>query len=243
MRVSVVPVDSEVLGGTVLAIEDFSAADDFSEFECCYLETYHPVYVSSKISIERVADVHTLERHGFNLIECQIRAEFEIKGPFKTTAYDYRFERVTTEEALLPVLDIAGRTFTRDRFSMDPRIDPHVSGERYRRYVRRSFEVPNEAIYRLYDPMNNETVAFKTHRYLDDHTVLLLLGGVNPKFKNLGLGVVNTYSEFNELRRLGFYRGTTHISAANYDVFNVEIGRLGFRIVATFAVMRKIYDR
>ncbi len=243
MNVTLVPIDSEVLGGNVLAIEGFSAAENFQTFEGRYVDTYHPVYVSCKVPIEQIADVHALERDGFNLIECQIRAAFEIKTPLEPPAYQYAFERVETEEALLPVLDVAGRTFTRDRFSMDPRIDRRVSGERYRRYVRRSFEAPNEAVFRLYDAASGETVAFKTHRYLGNGEVLLLLGGVDPKFKKLGLGVVNTYYEFNELRRLGFSRGTTHISAANYDVFNVEIGRLGFRIVATYAVMRKIYER
>jgi hypothetical protein len=41
--------------------------------------------------------------------------------------------------------------------------------------------------------------------------------------------------------RMGVRRGTTHISAANYPIFNLEIGRLGFRVVRTFAVLRKLY--
>jgi hypothetical protein len=35
--------------------------------------------------------------------------------------------------------------------------------------------------------------------------------------------------------------GVTHISAANYPIFNLELGQLGFRVTTTFAVMRKLY--
>jgi hypothetical protein len=43
------------------------------------------------------------------------------------------------------------------------------------------------------------------------------------------------------MRRDGFRRAATHISAINYPVFNLEIGSLGFRVNATFAVLRKVY--
>jgi hypothetical protein len=45
----------------------------------------------------------------------------------------------------------------------------------------------------------------------------------------------------NELIRKGIKRGTTHISAANYPVFNLEIGKLGFTVLSSFAVLRKVY--
>jgi hypothetical protein len=141
------------------------------------------------------------------------------------------------------VLEIAATTFEHDRFSIDPLVGRDLSGERYRRYVQRSFSAPDEAVYRLRDPAAGNTVAFKTHRYLPGGEVTLLLGGVHPRCKGLGLGVINDLCELNELHAKGFKRGTTRISAANYPVFNVEIGKLGFRVRTTYAVLRKVYPR
>lgn len=241
MKATHIPIDSAVLGRNVLSIDDFSASEDFAAVESSYTAEYDPLYVSCKIPLERIAAIHRLERFGFNLVECQIRTKIDLRKEFDMAAVPYRFARVTTEAELEPVLEIAGTTFEHDRFSIDPLIGRAAAGERYRRYVRQSFDSPDEAVYRLYDPESGRTVAFKTHRYLPDHAVLLLLGGVNANWKRLGVGAINSYAELNELRRLGIRSGITHISAANYPVFNVEVGKLGFRVLTTFAVMRKIY--
>jgi hypothetical protein len=57
----------------------------------------------------------------------------------------------------------------------------------------------------------------------------------------MGLGVVASHFCFNQMRRDGIRRAVTHISAINYPVFNLEIGSLGFRVNATFAILRKVY--
>ena len=241
LKVSIVPIDSEVFGANVVSIDQFCAAD-FARTEAEYVAAHRPVYASCKVPLDRVADIHELQRHGFELVECQIRSSIELRREWDTSAYPYRFAEVTNHADLEPVLEIARTTFVHDRFSVDPRLDKQISGRRYCRYVEQSLEAPNECVYRLFDPTTDRTVAFKTHRLLDNGEVLFLLGGVHPKFQRLGLGVINSYCEFNTLRQKGFVRGYTHISAANHHVFNVEIGKLGFRVLATYAVLRKIYS-
>ena len=139
------------------------------------------------------------------------------------------------------MLEIAGTTFVEDRFSSDPLVGKPGSGERFRRYVLKSFRAEDEAVYRLLDPSNGRALAFNTHRYLSDDEVLFLLGGVHADLKAVGLGAANDYFLFNELMSKGVRRGTTHISAANIPVFNLEIGRLGFRVTAVYAILRKVY--
>ena len=242
MRIERIAIDSQVLGGSVLAIQDFDAAVDFLEFERGYIADFAPLYVSAKIPLERISDVQALEGAGFQLAECQIRSTIKLRKPYDVSAYPYEFERVVRQEDLDPVLDIAGTTFVHDRFTTDRSMNPSVSGARYQEYVRQSFLAPDEAVYRLMD-MEHRTVAFKTHRYLGGTEVLFLLGGVHSDYKKLGLGLINEYFEFNELIRKGIRKGTTHISAANYPVFNLEIAQLGFRVLTVFAVMRKTYSR
>ena len=242
MKIERIAIDSEILGGSVLAIQDFDPAADFAAFERGYIADYAPVYVSAKIPLERISEVHALEGAGFQLAECQIRSTIKLRKPYDVAAFPYDFERVVREEDLGGVLDIAATTFVHDRFTTDRAIDPAASGARYREYVRKSFVSPDEAVYRLID-REGRTLAFKTHRYLGGTEVLFLLGGVHPDYKNLGLGMISEYFEFNELIRKGIRKGTTHISAANYPVFNLEIAQLGFRVLTTFAVMRKTYSR
>jgi hypothetical protein len=241
MTVEPIEVDSYVFGRNVLSIRDFDPESDFAAFERDYLDRYDPAYVSCKIPMERVDDVHRLEDAGFHLMECQIRARIKLRKPYDTMAFPYDFERVTREKDLDEVLAIAGTTFEHDRFRNDSRIAPHLAGLRYQEYVRKSFRSSNEAVYRLIDRKSGSTVAFKTHLYVSEREVLFLLGGVREDLKNLGLGMINEYFEFNELIGKGVTSGVTHISAANYPIFNLELCQLGFRVTTTFAVMRKLY--
>ena len=242
MKAELIPIDSQVLGRNVLALQDLDTRLPFPEFEAGYLREWAPGYVYCKVPLERIEQVHHLERNGFNLIECQIRSAVKLRKPFNLDLFgQYAFAPVTREEDLAEVLDIAASTFVHDRWRADPFLPPDLAGERYRRYVRNSFQDPRESVYRLLDRETGRTLGFKTHRAVSEREVLFLLGGVHPEFKNLGLGLINEYFEFNELIARGFLKGVTHISAANYPVFNLEIGGLGFRVLTTFAVLRKVY--
>ena len=242
MNVEYIKIDSEIFGRSVLSIADFSSDEDLISFEKRYRDQYDPVYVSCKIPLENLGDIHALESHGFNLIEFQIRSMINLRKEYDVSKYHYKFELVKTENELQDVLAIARDTFVHDRFSIDPLIHKKISGERYAGYVSKSFYDENEAVYRLFESGNNRILAFKTHRYIGNDEVLFLLGGVHPDFKNLGLGPLNGFYEMNTLLSKGIRKGYTHISAVNYPVFNLEIGRLGFRVLAVFAVMRKIYN-
>ena len=241
MKVERLEIDSRVLGGNVLAISDFDPEADFAIFERRYVEDLHPIYVSCKVPLERISEIQVLESHRFALIEIQIRASVKLRKTNDISRFPYNFEPVTRDEDLTSVLEIAGLTFVHDRFSTDPRLAPEVSGARYREYVRQSFRSPDEAVFRLVDRASGQVVAFKTHRYVSEREVLFLLGGVHPDYKNLGLGLINEYCEFNVLMQKGIRSGITNISASNYPILNLEIGNLGFRVLTTFAVMRKIY--
>jgi hypothetical protein len=241
MIVEHLEIDSAVFGCNVLELRDLTAADDLDAEETRYIQQFHPAYVSCRIPLEELVTIHRLERHGFQFIECQIRSTIRLMQDYDVSRYPYEYQMVTTREALDEVLNIASRTVVHDRFTIDSAVRQGISGERYRRYVEKSFGAPDEAVWRLYDPASKQTLNFRTHRVIGTGEVLLLLGGVHPDFKGLGLGVIASYFCFNQMRRDGFRRAITHISAINYPVFNLEIGNLGFRVDNTFAALRKVY--
>ena len=234
-------IDSKAYGHPVLAISDFDPALDFDAFEQAYLAQHPSAYVACKVPMEELAAIHKLEAAGFRLVECQIRSELSIRKPHPVEAFPYDFVRVETEQDLEPVLAIAARTFVHDRFGIDPLVPAGVSGQRYRDYVSKSFHAADEAVYHLIDRQTGRTVAFKTHRYLSATEALLLLGGVDPECKGVGLGAINSYFEYNEFHRLGIKKVTTHVSASNYPILVLEISKLGYRVTQAFAVLRKIY--
>jgi hypothetical protein len=241
MYAELIEIDSRAFGRNVLSLHDFSPDEDFAAFERSYVREHNPGYVYCKIPIEHIDNVHILERHQFNLVELQIESCINLNKTHDTSRYGYQFEKVTATDVLQDVLEIAGSTIVHDRFSRDPLIPGHVSGERYRGYVMKSFHAEDECVYRLFDPRTQQTLGFKTHKLVGNNEVLFLLGGVHPQYKNLGLGVINSFFEFNELISKGIKKGYTHISAINYHVFNLEIGKLGFRVLTTYTVMRKVY--
>jgi hypothetical protein len=241
MKVERIEIDSEVFGRNVLSLCDVNPEDGLGNKESRYLKEFSPVYVSCRIPMEDLTTIHRLEDQGFRLIEFQIRSVIHFKKTYEVSKYPYEYQRVTTEEALHDVLDIAGVTVVHDRFTVDGSVPPGISGERYRRYVQKSFDSSNEEVWRLYDPVAKTTLSFRSHRLTAPGEVLLLLGGVHPDYKTLGLGVISSFFCFNQMRKDGIRKAVTHISAINYPVFNLEIGNLGFRVLTTFAIMRKIY--
>jgi len=242
MKIEHIEIDSEVFGRNVLALKDLMPTDDLAAEEARYIQQFRPAYVSCRVPMEELATIHRLEKHGFQFIECQIRSTIRFVRDYDISGYPYEYQRVTTREALNEVLDIAGRTVMHDRFTIDTAVKQVISGDRYRRYVEKSFGAPDEAVWRLYDPASKQTLNFRTHRVTGLGEALLLLGGVHPDFKNIGIGVIASYFCFNQMRKDGIKRAITHISSINYPVFNLEIGNFGFRVNATFAVLRKVYS-
>lgn len=242
MEITKHEVDSQVLGRTVLQLSG-PYDGDFARLEEQYLGEHHPRYVLYKAPIEDIASIQHLEDHGFRFVETQLRLTFRLRRHFETGKTPYVFERVTTDDQLREVLEIAGSTFTDDRFLVDPALlEPQkVSAERYQAYVRQSFQRPDERVYRLVNPATGQTVAFKTHRIVNPEEALMLLGGVHPAYKSAGVAPINAYHEFNELMRNGVKRFTTHVSARNYAVMNLEIGGFKYRVKQTFIVLRKLY--
>lgn len=241
MRVEHVEIDSAVFGRNVLALKDLTPSDDIAAEESLYTQQFRPAYVSCRVPMEELSTIHLLEKHGFQFVECQIRSTIRFTRDFDVSRYPYAYQRVTTRDVLDEVLEIASRTVVHDRFTIDTAVRQGTSGERYRRYVEKSFGAPDEEVWRLYDPASEQTLNFRTHRVTGPEEVLLLLGGVHPEYKNLGIGVIASYFCFNQMRKDGIKRAVTHISAINNPVFNLEIGNLGFRVNKTFAVLRKVY--
>lgn len=239
MRVQLEPIDSLVLGRNVLTVKDFHIHEDFAEFERAYRHEHDPLYVACKIPASDLRAIHQLEAAGFQYIEFQISAAGRVKK-HDLSMQPYRSVEVTTSEDLAAVLEIASTSFEHDRFAVDPSLGRPFSGDRYRRYVEKSFHSPDEYLHKLCLP-DGEIAAFITFRMLGPEEGALVLGAVKNEYKSFGLGLLNDFYAINELQRMGAKRFSGAWSGINYPILNTEIRGLGVRITSTAVVLRKLY--
>lgn len=240
MKVHPSDIDSRALGCSVLSISDFDATVSFASFEQDYLAKYSPRYVSCKVPVGDLADIHTLEAAGFRFVEVQITGDIPIRL-INLEDQPYRLEKVTTEAILDEVLEIAGTSFDMDRFTKDPEVGPKLGGRRYQEYVRQSFAREDEEVCRLVDPGDGSTLLFRTHRFTAPGKAVALLNAVRVDQKGSGIGIIADSIYYNYLAGLGVTKVTTSFSAEHRLIMQHLIRNLHLKVRATVAILRKVY--
>lgn len=231
-------IDSDVLGRDVYSLVGAVSVDEFLAAAAAAASEGDIWYIVTKLPADAMAEVHAAESAGFQYVETQLRMTHRLKNEFDVSRYPYDYVRVTSEEEFAEVAYMARTTIEHDRFSRDPIIGSEVSGDRYERYLRNSFESSTDEIWSVRSRKTSQLLTFRSHRVVTDKEVLLLIGGVHPAFKDVGLGVVSSHFCFNALGAAGFRRAVTHISASNLPILNLEVGSLGFRVTDAFLVLR-----
>ena len=235
-------VDSEVLSLSAWNLSGVESPGDFRLAIESVVGNKTRNYITCKLPIESLELIHAAEAAGFNFVETQFQTTIRLTKTFDTSKYPYEYVPVRSKNQLSEVLQIAETTIEHDRFSRDPKIGRDASGLRYRRYLEDSYNRENDQIWAIKSRSTGQLLTFRSHRILNENEVVLLLGGVHQDFKNIGLGVVSSHFCFNQLRDSGFRRATTHISAANTPIVNLEVGHFDFRVSKTFVVMRSSTD-
>jgi hypothetical protein len=233
-----VDVDSDVLGHNVFALAGATCEGDFVSASRKAAEQGDRWYIVTKLPADEIARVQAAEQAGFRYVETQLRTSLRLKVGFDVSKYPYDYVQVLTEEEFSEVAHIARSTIEHDRFSRDPFIGGALSGNRYERYLRNSFEASTDQIWSVRSRRSGELLTFRSHRPVTDNEVNLLIGGVHPAHKDVGLGVISSHFCFNALRAAGFKKAVTHISASNLPILNLEVGGLNFRVTNTFVVLR-----
>ena len=236
-------IDSKVMNRSVLSITSFDREQDFESFESSYVDEFDPGYVTCKVPLSKMQDALKLQDFGFKFIECQIQSRFLFSDPCSVDDENFTYTLVEGDDDLAKVIEIARSSITEDRYSKDIDIDPALSSLRYELYLRDSFERSTDEIWLLKSKVSGEPIFFRSHRNLDKNQVLLLLGGTSVKYLNLGIGMIAWNFTVNQMIRSNVKGATTHISASNIPVFNLEINHIGFKVRNSFAVLRKLYPR
>jgi hypothetical protein len=237
-------IESLVLGRAVLEIRGFQAEDDFPGEEKRFRQEHDPLYAVCKVPVEDLRAVHQLEDNGFRFIETQLKLSLKMKS-YDASKYPYSYVPVEPGD-LETVLNMAETIFSDDRFSIDPfikeRFAGKAAGERYRRYVMKSFEAPDECVYKMVNDGTKEIVGFGTHRHTTQEEAVIFIGGIVSTYQKAGLGPISDFLAINNLRREGVKKAYTHVSARNYAIMNLEIAGLGYKVMNSHVVLRKVYE-
>lgn len=234
-------VETELSGKGFYSFDFIDLEKDFAGFENQYIRDHNPYYVSCKVHITELEKIHILESAGFQFIENQLKLKIALKK--HNTIVDslpYSYKKVTNDH-LDQVKLMAQNTFVADRFSIDKDLDSTFSGQRYMDFVEGSFVKQNENLYALWNDQSNEIVAFGSHEIISDKEALILLGGVRKDLKDTGIGAIHDFFALNELFGLGIKKVYTHISMRNKPVLNLQVNKLGYSIVDSYLIFRKIY--
>ena len=233
-------IDSDVLNLAVWSLSDVEFESDFPDVIQSISGFQKSNYITCKLPIESIHLIHAAEAAGFHFVETQFKTIIRLNRTFDTSKYPYDYVNLKSSDDLSEVLRIAESTIEHDRFSRDPKIGSKASGLRYRNYLEDSFQRDNDEIWVVKSRSSGRILTFRSHRHVSKDEVSLLIGGVHPDFKDIGLGIISSHFCFNQLREAGYRRAVTHISAANTPIVNLELGLLGFRVRQTYVVMRAL---
>lgn len=224
------PWDTAVFGFSVLHISRIEIRDkdawlDMSSFESDR-EQYRVGLVSCRLPCEQLRESIFLEDHGFRFIEMLYQPELsDLRGRSGDTDSGLIVEQATSHH--LPELeDIAGRSFCNERFHVDPRLDHSLGDQRYRNWVRNSFNHESQRLEVIFDA--SRLVAFFITEMLADGTCYWHLNAVSPEVQGQGYGKRVWSLMIDKAFREGAKRIRTSIVARNHRVLNLYV-RLGFR--------------
>ena len=234
-----IDIDSDIFGRATFSLSDIGDADDLDRALAAIDSEHSTSYTTCRVPADRVDLVHAAEERDFTFLEIQLRTKLRLKAAPSGHHARYDYVKVDRHDQLDELLEIAGRTTEHDRVSRDPFLGPAMSGERYRRYLQQSFDHDDEEIWAVRGLESGRLLTFRSHRIVGPTEVLLLNGGVHPDHKEVGLGVVSSHFCFDQLRAAGITHAISHISAANAPIINLELGYCGFKVVQSFAVLRR----
>lgn len=233
-------IDSKVFDLSAWNLSDIESESDFLEVIQSVSNSQNTNYITCKLPIESIHLIHAAEAAGFQFVETQFKTTLRLNKTFDVSKYPYDYVALESPDDLPEVLKIAESTIEHDRFSRDPKIGSMASGLRYRKYLEDSFQRDDDEIWVVKSRSTGQILTFRSHRRVSKEEVSLLIGGVHPDFKDVGLGIISSHFCFNQLRQAGYRRAVTQISAANTPIVNLEVGHLGFRVGQTYVVMRAI---
>lgn len=181
--------------------------------------------ISCRLPHARLTDSIFLEEHGFRFIEMLYQPELALVPGQAGGDFVPLSVRRALDVDLPNIIKIAGKAFVNERFHIDPRLGPELGNQRYRNWVRNSFNHPDQRLYVLND--GTKIVAFFITEMQSDDVCYWHLNAVSPEAQGLGYGRRAWQTMIRQAANAGAKCVRTSIVARNERVLNLY-ARLGF---------------
>jgi len=229
MNWSLAPWDEPVCGFPVIQITAMqvlgpNASADMRQFEQAR-DAIGAGLVSCRLPHDRLVESMLLEDHGFRFIEMIYAPELDLNRLDTRHKHDLLLVKRASEDDLPTLLKIARTAFNKERFKMDPRLDPGISDHRFQNWVASSWHHPTQELYVISD--GARIIAFFVTEMINDGTCCWHLNAVAPNLQGQGYGRRVWLSMLDYAASAGALRVRTSIAARNHRVLNLY-ARLGF---------------
>jgi GNAT superfamily N-acetyltransferase len=220
---SLVSWDAEILSYPVGQIESIKILDpdlaevSFVEFES-WREANQCGLFSCRLGQDQLRESMFLEGKGFRFIETVLHPKLE--GLKKLNIPHQGLHVAPSVATDLPKLSrIAESAFKNERFYVDPRLDPHLAGARYGRWVANTLGHPKQQLLKVLD--DEKLIAFFIIEVKADGNVYWHLNAVSPDYHGRGYGRRAWLAMIRYLDDNGHDAVSTTISARNIPVLNL----------------------
>jgi hypothetical protein len=185
-----------------------------------------PKYIVIKIPVSELSFLHSLEKIGFNFMECQYQISRNLKDYSPPEVFSSLLEEVTTvsidknSQQLNWLLgNIETDMFSTDRIYLDPTFPSGTASLRYKNWIKDIFFNDQTMCFNVIK--NNVSVGFGIAK-IDEckGDVQNILGGCWKSYQGLGLGPAFIHAPFLYFRNKA-KRIITNISSNNIAVFRL----------------------
>jgi len=237
VRYFFVPWDSELMNRPVAQVSCVEIRDpdqakhDIGGF-LEWIEENGIAFVTARFKHSALLETRLMQDLGYGFVELNFRPEITLSSSISATPASYFFRQAAPSE-IARLSDLAGTTFSRTRFHLDPFLGPAIGNNRYRMWMRNAFEHPSQEV--LICEMAGELAAFFVQERPQPNQVFWSLVGLVPEKQGKRLARSVWTALLSELRDVGVAKVSTSISSLNSPVLNLYAS-LGFRFPEPEAV-------
>jgi hypothetical protein len=227
-----VPWDSEFFGFPIfqLSLEKVNA-ELLTRYLPDFLNTRtdgFPCLVSVKMPTSCVDLTSALANCGFYPVETlfEMRLKFVNYKPLMVRDFKHLCLRPASEADLPTLIEMAGNSFSTDRFHLDPHLSSEKADLRFQSWINQAWKM-GEPILVMEDSEEQSVQGFLHYRPLPMNSVELSLTAVSSNRKIMGLGVIFYQKFITELKNIGFISAVTMVSVNNLSAINL-LSAIGF---------------
>ena len=199
-------------------------------------------YCLVKFPQKRIALAHRLEQEGFRFLEAQLDLHKNLLRPFPVAPFLEKSaeagicRRITDQNDCEALFGKIAGVFDSDRIFLDPVFGADISAERYRNWIRNSFEKPE--YHCVWICAGDVPVGFFFMEEKGD-AADSSLSGLFAEFKNKGFGPLAVSTHIGYALSLGKKKLVTRVSLNNIESLRMHLA-FGYEVSHANYVMRCI---